>query len=176
MLICYYKVRYRTFTVECENMNRDEKFGRAVAVANVLHERVKDVGEPGIASMHLTDMGSKPARTLERLHHDLIKHAHKFGADEMILFDMMSEIIADISLDDFTNNPLSNNYLVSYYSQQHVLNNIMGTEEAAEKWGLAQDYIKRLCREGKVSATLIGKTWVLDKNQPNPKKAGTKEE
>lgn len=49
------------------------------------------------------------------------------------------------------------------------LDRIMGTEEAATKWGLHQDSVKRLCREGKVKAILIGRTWVMDKNQPNPK-------
>lgn len=48
------------------------------------------------------------------------------------------------------------------------LDQIMGTEEAAERWGLTQDHIKRLCRNGKVVARLIGKTWILAKEQPNP--------
>ena len=50
------------------------------------------------------------------------------------------------------------------------LDHIMGTEEAAERWGLSQQYIKNLCREGKVKAVQIGKTWVLDKDQNNPAK------
>ncbi|WP_410055492.1 helix-turn-helix domain-containing protein [Paenibacillus sp. 3LSP] len=50
----------------------------------------------------------------------------------------------------------------------NLLEQIMGTEEAAKLWGLSQDHIKRLCREGKVKCIRIGKTWVLDKNQPNP--------
>ncbi|WP_423230492.1 helix-turn-helix domain-containing protein [Clostridium cylindrosporum] len=45
----------------------------------------------------------------------------------------------------------------------------MGTEEAAERWDLSQDHIKRLCRDGKVIAKRIGKTWVLERDQPNPK-------
>ena len=52
------------------------------------------------------------------------------------------------------------------------LEKIMGTEEAAELWQLSQDHIKRLCREGKVKAVRIGKTWVIDKDQPNPKRKG----
>jgi len=48
------------------------------------------------------------------------------------------------------------------------LDRIMGTEEASKLWGLKQDYIKNLCREGKVVAKLIGRTWILDKEQPNP--------
>lgn len=48
------------------------------------------------------------------------------------------------------------------------LTQIMGTEEAAERWQLSQDHIKRLCRDGKVIAVQIGKTWVLERDQPNP--------
>jgi hypothetical protein len=48
------------------------------------------------------------------------------------------------------------------------LDQIMGTEDAARIWGLSQDHIKKLCRAGKCRARLIGKTWVLLKDQPNP--------
>ena len=48
------------------------------------------------------------------------------------------------------------------------LEHIMGTEEAAAQWVLSQQYIKNLCREGRVKAVQIGKTWVLDKDQSNP--------
>lgn len=51
----------------------------------------------------------------------------------------------------------------------NILDEIMGTEEAAELWGFSQDHIKRLCREGKVLAKPVGKTWILVKDQPNPK-------
>lgn len=54
------------------------------------------------------------------------------------------------------------------------LDHIMGTEEASKLWNLSQDYIKHLCQKSKLKATRIGKTWVLDKNQTNPKKASEK--
>jgi hypothetical protein len=47
---------------------------------------------------------------------------------------------------------------------------IMGTEDAATTWGVSQDHIKRLCREGKCIAKQIGNTWVLLKEQQNPTK------
>lgn len=50
------------------------------------------------------------------------------------------------------------------------LNQIMGTEEASKLWNLSQDYIKHLCQRGELKAIRIGKTWILDKNQPNPSK------
>lgn len=52
------------------------------------------------------------------------------------------------------------------------LDNIMGVDEASEIWGLSPGYIKNLAAEGKINAKKIGKTWVIDKDQPNPKRKG----
>jgi len=51
-----------------------------------------------------------------------------------------------------------------------LLDEIMSTEEASKLWGLHQDHVKRLCREGKVICRKFGKTYILEKNQPNPKR------
>jgi excisionase family DNA binding protein len=51
----------------------------------------------------------------------------------------------------------------------NVLDQIMGVNEAAELWGLSPDHVKRLCRDGDVNAVKIGKSWVLEKDQKNPK-------
>lgn len=50
-----------------------------------------------------------------------------------------------------------------------VLDQVMGVQEAGELWGLSADRIKGLCQSGELYAKKIGKTWVIDKNQPNPK-------
>ncbi|ETK25554.1 hypothetical protein ERIC1_10p00250 (plasmid) [Paenibacillus larvae subsp. larvae DSM 25719] len=49
---------------------------------------------------------------------------------------------------------------------------VMGTDEAGAKWGKSQDWIKRLCKEGKLDAVRIGKTWVVlrDQEYPYPEK------
>lgn len=47
---------------------------------------------------------------------------------------------------------------------------IMGVDEAAKVWGLSAGYIKNLCAAGKVEALKIGKTWVIDRKQENPRK------
>lgn len=51
-----------------------------------------------------------------------------------------------------------------------ALDEIMGVEQASKLWGLAPSYVKDLCAKGKVKAVKIGKTWIIDKNQPNPSK------
>lgn len=48
------------------------------------------------------------------------------------------------------------------------LNEIMSTEEASKLWGVHQDHVKRLCREGKVKCRKFGKTYILQKGQPKP--------
>jgi len=51
-----------------------------------------------------------------------------------------------------------------------MLDGIIGVEEAAERWGLTPGYIKNLCAEGVVVAKKIGKTWVIDGTQQNPRR------
>ena len=51
----------------------------------------------------------------------------------------------------------------------NILDKVIGVDEASELWGLSPGYIKNLCAEGKVEARKIGKTWILSKNQENPK-------
>ena len=50
------------------------------------------------------------------------------------------------------------------------LDKIMGADEASKLWGLAPSYIKDLCAKGSINCKKIGKTWVIDKEQPNPAK------
>lgn len=45
----------------------------------------------------------------------------------------------------------------------NILDNVIGTNEASELLGLSSDHIKKLCREGKIQAKRIGKTWVIDR-------------
>ncbi|WEG14177.1 helix-turn-helix domain-containing protein [Pullulanibacillus sp. KACC 23026] len=55
-----------------------------------------------------------------------------------------------------------------------VLDQIMGVKEAGELWGLSADRVKAICQSGEVEAKKIGKTWIIDKNQPNPKRSKNK--
>ena len=59
-------------------------------------------------------------------------------------------------------------HLVANYSSDN-LENVMGVQEASELWELSPGYIKNLCAAGKIKARNIGKTWIIDKHQPNPK-------
>lgn len=51
-----------------------------------------------------------------------------------------------------------------------VLDKIMGVQEAGKLWQLHPDSVKKLCQEGKLEARVVGRDWILTKDQPNPKK------
>lgn len=57
-----------------------------------------------------------------------------------------------------------------YRWNSEPINRVMGTDEAAMLWGLSQTRVKHLCQQGRLQARLIGRTWILAKNQPNPKR------
>lgn len=149
-------------------MDRNQKFGRLLAIANVLAERVYEKGKP-LPSHQFTDRFSrKPMDTFVKIHEDLMQYTHKFGGEEMHLVDMFGEILAGMEVEEFSNDALKPSFLQAFCSQQHALHNVIGVEEAAELWGLSAGTIKNYCAQGKIQSRKIGKTWVIDKNQPNP--------
>lgn len=155
---------------------REVIFGRLLSIANVLSDKVFEKGKPS-AHGYLDKLQKKPFETFVKIHQDLMQYAHKFGPDELTLIDMMGELMNELSIEDAENDtPLKDNFLIPYYSQNHslrTLDQIMGTQEAADLWGYkSSDHVKRLCRVGKVKCVQIGNTWVLDRNQPNPRQKG----
>lgn len=54
---------------------------------------------------------------------------------------------------------------------QQELDLFIGVNEAAELWGYKNPgSVKNLCTQGKVICKKIGKTYIIHKNQPNPRK------
>lgn len=46
---------------------------------------------------------------------------------------------------------------------------IIGVKEASELWDLSLDHVKKLCKDGDIVAKKVGETWVVLKDQGNPK-------
>lgn len=57
------------------------------------------------------------------------------------------------------------------HKMDDIMSQLMTTEEAAELWELSPGYIKNLCNSSDVIANKVGKSWLLLKDQPNPKQA-----
>lgn len=151
-------------------MNRDIKFGRLLAIANILSEKVFEEGKPSVVQKYMSRYGQKPAKTFQKIHEELLEYAPKFGPDEIALLDMFGEILSEMEESEFTNEPLTPKYLHAFHSQQHRLSNIVGVEEAAKILGLSPGTVKNKCAAGELPAKKIGKTWVLDKTMITDKK------
>lgn len=149
-------------------MDRNVAFGRLLAIANVLGQRVFEQDKIGILDKHFTRFNKRPALTFEKIHKELMEYADKFDEYEIHLLDMFGDILSSIDDADFTNEPLNAKYLHAFHSQQHDLDSIIGVNDAAELWGLSPGYVKNLCAKGEVKAKKVGNTWVIDKNQDNP--------
>ncbi|MCP1285238.1 MULTISPECIES: helix-turn-helix domain-containing protein [Bacillus] len=63
-------------------------------------------------------------------------------------------------------------FVVDYINGKNALDDVMGVEEAAEKWDLSAGYIKNLCSRKEIMAKKIGKTWIILKSQERPNKRG----
>lgn len=113
--------------------DRNEIYGRIIALADAISLRVFDKDAPSIAALHLDRLAKWPAKTLEDINQRLMQYAHKFGPREMALFDLMGEQIARLDLKDFTNEPLDAIYLKHYYTQK--ADRLVGVAEAAELLG-----------------------------------------
>lgn len=150
-------------------MTREVAFGRLLAIANVLSKNVYEKGRPYVGDKYIIFMKKHPMKAIENIHAELMECAGKFGPDEIQLLDIFGEIMSGIEESDFNNIPLKNDYLLYYYKQSHVLESVIGVEEAAEMWGLSPGTVKNYCTDRKVKAKKIGKTWVIDKDQPNPR-------
>ncbi|MDW0113748.1 hypothetical protein QT711_11170 [Sporosarcina saromensis] len=51
----------------------------------------------------------------------------------------------------------------------NVFEQIMDVHEASDLWGLSVPRLKAICQEGLVDAKKFGNSWVILKDQPNPK-------
>lgn len=149
-------------------INRDIKFGRLLAIANILSERVIEKNKRSKVIEYWDRYQKRPMEVFSKIHADIMEYTHKFGETEMYLFDLFVEILADMTEEEFTNEPLNPVYTHEFSRHQHNLENVMGVEKASKIWGLSSGYIKNLCSEGKIKAKKIGNTWVIDKRQDNP--------
>lgn len=51
-----------------------------------------------------------------------------------------------------------------------AIDNVMDIEMASEAWDISKPHIKLLCQRGEVVAQKMGRIWIIEKDQPNPRK------
>lgn len=96
----------------------------------------------------------------------------KFRLDD----DNWNEFLSNTDNPSETIRQLIINFNQTKKIESNPLDYVIGVDKASEQWGLSAGYIKNLCAAGKMNCIKIGKTWVIDKTQDNPKQENTNNE
>ena len=153
-------------------MERERQFGQLLAIANVLINKIHGINGPAVMNKYWDKYQREPAKTFTKIHENIIDYIYKLDKNDIALLDLFQTILADMDYDQFNDEKLSNDYLHTFYKQKDALDHLISVADAAKLWGLSEGHVKNICAEGKIDAVKIGKTWVIDKRQPNPKQRG----
>ncbi len=58
--------------------------------------------------------------------------------------------------------------------EQLAIYNVMDIDEASELWGISKPHLKRLCVNDKIIARKVGRIWLIEKDQANPRRYAPK--
>lgn len=117
-----YKEGY-SVALDSNNQDRNYLFGRLLAVADVLERRALGADETRAtnAIRYMNSFSRHPARTWKTVQDSLQPYQAKLGTKGIYLTKLIDEIAAKFQLEDFNNKPLSELYLLGFYSQRHAL-------------------------------------------------------
>ncbi|WP_214798744.1 MULTISPECIES: type I-C CRISPR-associated protein Cas8c/Csd1 [unclassified Exiguobacterium] len=107
-----------------ESTDRDYLFGRLLALADYLERKaLKEQRENRAtnAIRYMNAFSQKPARTWLTIQSALQPYQAKLGGKITYINSQIDEVGSQIDPKDFTNKPLSERYLLGFYSQRHDL-------------------------------------------------------
>lgn len=107
-----------------ESTDRDYLFGRLLALADYLERKaLKEQRENRAtnAIRYMNAFSQKPARTWLTIQSALQPYQAKLGGKVTYINSQIDEVGSRIDPRDFTNKPLSERYLLGFYSQRHDL-------------------------------------------------------
>lgn len=103
------------------NEKRDFAFGKLLSICYVLGTRLFEKGKPVIHENLWNEFPRKPVTVFNHLHDVIMQYTHKFKEKENYLIGLFDEIIGEMDDQDFTDEPLGNQYLLAFYKQNHEL-------------------------------------------------------
>ncbi|QHT63227.1 type I-C CRISPR-associated protein Cas8c/Csd1 [Paenibacillus lycopersici] len=109
-------------SLDAGNNDRDYLFGRLLAVADVLERRALGSEErESNALRYMSAYAKHPARTWRTIQDSLRPYQARLGPKGIYLSKLIDEIGSRMPIEAFTNKPLSDLYLLGFYSQRHEL-------------------------------------------------------
>lgn len=106
-----------------ETRDRSYLFGRLLAVADVLERGAlgKDETRATNAIRYMNSFAKNPGRTWKTIQASLQPYQAKLGTKATYLSKLIDEIGDQFEFDDFNNTPLTEKYLLGFYSQRREL-------------------------------------------------------
>lgn len=103
--------------------DRSYLFGRLLAVADVLERGAlgKDETRATNAIRYMNLFAKNPSRTWKTIQESLQPYQAKLGTKSTYLSKLIDEISDQFDIDDFNNTPLTEKYLLGFYSQRREL-------------------------------------------------------
>lgn len=111
-----------TVSLDQEINDRDYLFGRLLALADYLERRA--LGQDNRATnaiRYMNAFSQNPARTWMTIQSALQPYQAKLGGKVLFINRQIDEIGSRLTIEQFTNKPLSGKYLLGFYSQRHEL-------------------------------------------------------
>lgn len=119
-------------SLNTETSDRSYLFGRMLAIADVLERRAlgKDEKRATNAIRYMNAFAQRPGRTWTIIQSNLQPYQARMGTEAGYLNRLLDEVGAKLSLEDFTDKPLSGLYLLGFYSQRNDLYTSKKVKEA----------------------------------------------
>ena len=100
-----------------DKMTREESFGRAFAILNLMSERRFERDNPSVETKYMSDFHIKPMTVYSRAHKNVMEYVVKFDGVDLALFDRINDYIGVMDASEFNDTPLEPVYLV-YFSKE----------------------------------------------------------
>ncbi|MFB1050611.1 type I-C CRISPR-associated protein Cas8c/Csd1 [Paraliobacillus sp. JSM ZJ581] len=106
-----------------ESKDRSYLFGRLLAIADVMERRAlpREETRATNAVRYMNSFAKNPSRTWKTLQDSLQPYQAKLGTKVTALSRMIDEVADQFEMEDFNNKPLSEKYLLGFYSQRREL-------------------------------------------------------
>ncbi|GJM77197.1 hypothetical protein HMSSN036_94130 [Paenibacillus macerans] len=119
-------------SLNTETSDRSYLFGRMLAIADVLERRAlgKEEKRATNAIRYMNAFAQRPGRTWAIIQSNLQPYQARMGTDAGYYNRLLDEVGAKLSLEDFTDRPLSGLYLLGFYSQRNDLYTSKKAKEA----------------------------------------------
>ncbi|UTR13107.1 type I-C CRISPR-associated protein Cas8c/Csd1 [Salipaludibacillus sp. LMS25] len=112
-----------TVPLDKQSTDRSYLFGRLLAVADVLERGAlgKEETRATNAVRYMNSYSKNPGRTWKTIQESLQPYQAKLGTKATYLSKLIDEISDQFSVEDFNNTPLTEKYLLGFYSQRRDL-------------------------------------------------------